>query len=70
MIEGKRRRVQQSVSLQPDHERAVRLMATEDGHETVSRVFQEMIEREMVGRLGRDWRRRLRAEEVAAADVA
>ncbi len=61
-------RVQQSVSLQPDHERAIRFIAQEDGHGKVSRAVQELIEREMVERLGSRWRRQVRSLTARSRD--
>lgn len=49
------------VSLSPDQRRAVEWLAARDGHNVASRVFQSLIDREMVNRLGPDWPARLRA---------
>lgn len=62
MASRKGRRVMRNVSLQPDHDKALRLFATQDGHETPSRAVQDMIEREAMRRFGLDWRDRVRAE--------
>lgn len=64
MRSEKRRRVQRNISLQPDHELAIRFLSDESGHETPSRAVQELIEREMFSRFGRNWREELRERVV------
>ncbi len=54
--QGKRRRVIRGLSLQPEHERAIRSIAVEQGHGNVSRIVQDLIEAEMRSRIGKDWR--------------
>ncbi len=64
---GSRRRVLRGLSLQPEHESAVRYLATEQGHGNVSRIIQDLIESEMRERIGRDWRTAFPAVEAVPA---
>jgi len=48
------------VSLQPDHERALRLLSEESGLENVSIVIQDLLAREMFSRFGPRWRLEVR----------
>lgn len=50
--------VTRGISLRPVQDLAVMTIAIEDGHLNRSRVFQELIDDEMVRRHGPDWIRR------------
>lgn len=56
----KRRRVARNLSLQADHDLAISFLMEEAGEEARSVVVQELIEREMYSRFGRNWREQLR----------
>ena len=49
-----------NVSIDPEHEQAILWLAKQEGHENFSRIVQRLIEREMLGRFGPDWREWLR----------
>lgn len=53
---GRRIKVQRNVSLPPEHVRAIVAIAADEGHQNVSRVVQDLIERHMRQEVGRDWR--------------
>lgn len=60
-------REQQSVSLLPRHQRALKWLARQNGDDRKSPVIRELIEREMRARLGLEWDAELlRLEDEAA----
>lgn len=67
---GKGQRVTRNISLQRDHELAIQFLAQEAGHGVPSQAMQELLEREMFARFGRDWRHhlRVRARPVPTVD--
>lgn len=56
---AERRRVVRAVSFPPEHVAAIEEIAAEESHGNFSRIVQDLIEREMRARHGRDWRSRV-----------
>lgn len=57
--------VSRGLSMRPVHYIALGWLAVRSGHLSRSRSIQELIDREMERRLGKDWESRITSEEAA-----